>query len=137
MAPLWYAPHSQPGDLVVADSGVDQSFAFTAGIAVVLGVSNAPKAEGGAEAPPPPPPPAPNARPREQPSDDEAGGARGQRFRSAEPVRCRYAMSSRLLLGNSSMKSAPQAPAGVWNPEGRAPRKAREASSTAVQLVSS
>jgi hypothetical protein len=69
----WYAPHSQPGDLVVADSGVDQSFAFTAGIAVVLGVSSAPKADGGAQAPPPPPPPEPNAQPRERPSDDEAG----------------------------------------------------------------
>jgi hypothetical protein len=70
----WYAPHSQPGDLVAADSGVDQSFTFTAGIAVVLGVSNAAKADGGAQAPPPPPAPEPNGQPGEQPSDDDASG---------------------------------------------------------------
>ncbi len=68
----WYAPHSQPGDLVMADGAVDQSFAFTVGIAVLLGVSSAPKAAGGAEAPPPPPPPKPNAHSPEQPSDDDA-----------------------------------------------------------------
>ena len=67
----WFAPHSQIGDLGFANSGVDQSFVFTAGIAVLLGVPSAPKTEGGAEPPPPPPPPKPSARPGEAPSDDE------------------------------------------------------------------
>ena len=132
----WYAMHSQPGDLVVADGAVDQSFAFTAGIAVLLGVSNAPQAGGGAEAP------AATVCRAERSSPGEAARRRGgrrprQRLRRAEPVKWRYAISWRLLFANSRMKSAPQAPAGVWKPAGRAPCNARDASSTAVQLVSS
>jgi hypothetical protein len=65
----WYAMHSQVGDPVVAGGAVDQSFAFTAGIAVLLGVPSAPPPEG--EAPPPPPPPQSNGRPRKGTSDDE------------------------------------------------------------------
>ena len=45
----WYDMHSQAGDRVVAGGAVDQSFVFTAGIAVLLGVDTAPKAEGGAD----------------------------------------------------------------------------------------
>jgi hypothetical protein len=67
----WYAMHSQVRDPVVAGGAVDQSFAFTAGIAVLLGVPSAPPPEGGSEAPPPAPAPQPNARPRKGRSDDE------------------------------------------------------------------
>lgn len=67
----WYAMHSQVGDPVVAGGAVDQSFAFTAGIAVLLGVPSAPAPEGGNEAPPPQPPPQPSARPGKGSSDDE------------------------------------------------------------------
>jgi hypothetical protein len=68
----WYNMHSQAGDQVVAGGAVDQSFAFTAGVAVLLSVPIA-KAEGGAAEAPPPPPPSPTrrARPRKKPSDDD------------------------------------------------------------------
>jgi hypothetical protein len=71
----WYALNSQAGDSVVAGGAVDQSFAFTARIAILLGVSGARQAEGSAaEAPPAP---KPTARPRKSPSgpsgDEESG----------------------------------------------------------------
>ena len=44
----WFAMHSQPGDTYAAGGAVDQSFAFTARIALLIGSSNVPKAEGGA-----------------------------------------------------------------------------------------
>ena len=46
----------------IAGGAVDQSFAFTARIAILIGSSNVPKAEGGAEEAPPPPPPNPKGR---------------------------------------------------------------------------
>lgn len=52
----WYAMHSRVGDPVVAGGAIDQSFAFTAGVAVLLGVGSGATPEGGAEAPPAPPP---------------------------------------------------------------------------------
>ena len=68
----WYDMHSLRGDTVVAGGAVDQSFAFTAGVAVLLGVSSVPKAGGGAEeAPTPPPSPKRDARRRKKPSDDD------------------------------------------------------------------
>jgi hypothetical protein len=47
----WYAMHSDPtaNDPAVAAGAVDQSFTFTAGLAVRLGISGAPKPEGGGE----------------------------------------------------------------------------------------
>jgi hypothetical protein len=53
----WFALNSQAGDAYMASSAVDQSFAFTARIAFLIGGSSVPKEEGGPnEAPPPPPP---------------------------------------------------------------------------------
>ena len=74
----WFTLNSQPGDTFVAESAVDQSFAFTARIAILLGGSSVPKAQrgdgaGGEEAPPPPPPPNPRGR-GHKPSDEESGG---------------------------------------------------------------
>lgn len=42
----WYAMHSQPGDQIVAGGALDQSFAFTARIAIALGAASAPKPSG-------------------------------------------------------------------------------------------
>jgi hypothetical protein len=42
----WYGMHSQPGDQIVAGGAIDQSFAFTARIAVALGAPRAPKPSG-------------------------------------------------------------------------------------------
>ena len=69
----WYATHSQPGDPVMASGAVDQSFAFTAGIAIVLGLTGAPGTEKGATAAPTPA--APSARSTTKPSDDEESGS--------------------------------------------------------------
>lgn len=81
----WYAMHSRVGDPVVAGGAVDQSFAFTAGIAVLLAVPSSPTPEGGTEAPPPPPPPVPNARPRKRPSEDEESGGADSDSVEAKP----------------------------------------------------
>jgi hypothetical protein len=70
----WYATNSQPGDQVVAKSADDQSFAFTAGIAVLLGVPVSTKADEGG--PPPAAAAAPTARPETKPSGDEESGER-------------------------------------------------------------
>jgi len=68
----WFAMHSVPGDTYAAGGAVDQSFAFTGRIAILIGSSNVPKAEGGSEEAPPPPPPNPKGRGHK--SDDESGG---------------------------------------------------------------
>ena len=69
----WFAMHSQPGDTYIAGGAVDQSFAFTVRIAILIGSSNVPKAEGGAEEAPPPPPPNPKGRGHKS-SDEESTG---------------------------------------------------------------
>ena len=70
----WFALNTQPGDTFIAQGAVDQSFAFTARIAILIGSSSVPRAEGGAEeAPPPPPPPNPRGRGHKS-SDEESGG---------------------------------------------------------------
>jgi hypothetical protein len=69
----WFAMHSVPGDTYAAGGAVDQSFAFTARIAILIGSSNVPKAEGGAEEAPPPPPPSPKSRGHKS-SDEDSGG---------------------------------------------------------------
>jgi hypothetical protein len=58
----WYAMHSQPGDQIVAGGAIDQSFAFTARIAVALGTTSAHKPAGSTQEAPSPPPPKPRAR---------------------------------------------------------------------------
>ncbi|HEX3902467.1 MAG TPA: hypothetical protein VH853_06420 [Polyangia bacterium] len=68
----WYAMHSQATDNAIAGGAVDQSFAFTLRIAILIGSSSVPKAEGGAEEAPPPPPPKPKSRSRHH--DDEESG---------------------------------------------------------------
>ncbi len=73
----WFALHSQTGDMYMATGAVDQSFAFTARIAILLGGAVGPKAESGAEEAPPPPPPAPKGRGRQRPSDEESGDDSG------------------------------------------------------------
>jgi hypothetical protein len=70
----WFAMHSQSGDNTIAGGATDQSFAYTARIAILIGGSSVPKAEGGAEEAPPPPPPNPKAHGRHKPSDEESGG---------------------------------------------------------------
>jgi hypothetical protein len=69
----WFAMHSVAGDNNFAGGAVDQSFAFTARIAILLGSSSVPKAEGGAEEAPPPPPP-PKSRARKSSDDQESSG---------------------------------------------------------------
>ena len=70
----WFTLNAQPGDTFVAQSAVDQSFAFTGRIAFFLGGSSVPRAEGGEEeAPQPPPPPKPQGRGK-KPSDEDSGG---------------------------------------------------------------
>ena len=71
----WFAMHSVPGDTYAAGGAVDQSFAFTARIAILIGSSDVPKAEGGA-AEAPPPPPSPKSRGHKS-SDEESGGQSG------------------------------------------------------------
>jgi hypothetical protein len=67
----WFNMHSQMNDRAIAGGMVDQSFAFTARIAIIIGSSNVPKSEGGAaEEPPPAPPPNPKGRGR---GGDEGG----------------------------------------------------------------
>ena len=68
----WFNMHAVPNDTYIAGGAVDQSFAFTARIAILIGSSNVPKAEGGSEEAPPPPPPNPKGRGHK--SDDESGG---------------------------------------------------------------
>jgi hypothetical protein len=68
----WFNMHSQRGDTYAAGGAVDQSFAFTARIAILIGSSNVPKAEGGAEEAPPPPPPPSKSRGHKS-SDEESG----------------------------------------------------------------
>jgi hypothetical protein len=59
----WFNMHSQMNDRAIAGGMVDQSFAITARIALIIGGSSVPKSEGGgAEEPPPPPPPNPKGR---------------------------------------------------------------------------
>ncbi len=75
----WFAMHSVPSDMslngvAIAGGAVDQSFAFTLRIAILIGSSSVPKAEGGAEEAPPPPPPNPKGRGRHKSSDEETGG---------------------------------------------------------------
>ena len=70
----WFALNTQPGDTFVAEGAVDQSFAFTARIAILIGSSSVPTTEGGAEeAPPPPAPSNPKGRGHKS-SDEESGG---------------------------------------------------------------
>jgi hypothetical protein len=74
----WYNMHSQPMDRAIAGGMVDQSFAVTARIALLIGGSSAPKSEGGgAEEPPPPPPPNPKGRGRHG-SDEGSGDDSGE-----------------------------------------------------------
>jgi len=75
----WFAMHSVPSDVGMASTGVavaggavDQSFAFTARIAILIGSSSVPKTEGGAEEAPPPPPP--NPKGRGQKTEEESSG---------------------------------------------------------------
>ena len=69
----WFAMHSVPNDNYIAGGAVDQSLAFTVRIAILIGSSNVPKAEGGAEEAPPPPPPNPKGRGHKS-SDEESTG---------------------------------------------------------------
>jgi hypothetical protein len=74
----WFNMHSQPMDRAIAGGMVDQSFAFTARIALLIGASSVPRSEGGtAEEPPPPPPPNPKGRGRHG-TDDENGEDSGE-----------------------------------------------------------
>ncbi len=83
----WFAMHSVPSTTRdIAGGAVDQSFAFTARIAILIGSSSVPKAEGGAEEAPPPPPPNP-ARARgsvRRGGDDGDGDAARPRSRPQE-----------------------------------------------------
>ena len=72
----WFSMHSQPNDNSIAGGAVDQSFAFTLRIAILIGSSTVPKAEGGAEEAPPPPPPSPKGRGHKS-SDEDSGGDSG------------------------------------------------------------
>jgi hypothetical protein len=88
----WFNMHSVAADAnranpAFAGGALDQSFAFTARIAILLGGKSAPKAEGAAgdgaeEAPPPPPPP--KSRSRKKSSDDE--GTSGGDSDTASPT---------------------------------------------------
>ena len=76
----WYAMHSVPTDTYAAGGAVDQSFAFTARIAILIGSSDVPKAEGGAaETPPPPPKPKGSGHKSsdEEPSAESTGDKSG------------------------------------------------------------
>jgi len=73
----WFNMHSQPSDamsngVAIAGGAVDQSFAFTARLAILIGSSSVPKTEGGAAEAPPPPPPHPSGRGHK--TDEESSG---------------------------------------------------------------
>lgn len=77
----WFDMHSQVSDMnratpAFAGGLVDQSFAFTGGIAILLGTSGAAKSGGGGEEPPPPPPPS-KSHARHK-SDDDSGDSEGE-----------------------------------------------------------
>jgi len=73
----WYAMNSVPGDTYVAGGALDQSFAFTARIAFLLGRVSSPNGAA-AEEPPAPPPPKAKGRALPHPADgDEGGGDNG------------------------------------------------------------
>ncbi len=75
----WFNMHSQMNDRAIAGGMVDQSFAFTARIALLIGASSVPKSEGGAaEEPPPPPPPNPKGRGRHGTDDEGSGDDSGE-----------------------------------------------------------
>ncbi|HEY6477411.1 MAG TPA: hypothetical protein VI456_12595 [Polyangia bacterium] len=79
----WFNMHSQMNDRAIAGGMVDQSFAFTARIALLIGASSVPKSEGGsAEEPPPPPPPNPKGRGRH--GTDDEGSDSGETAPSVE-----------------------------------------------------
>ena len=65
----WFAMHSQPGDTYIAGGAVDQSFAFTARIAILIGGSTPQGRRGRRD--PAAAPPKPDAHPGKAPSDDE------------------------------------------------------------------
>ena len=65
----WFAMNSVKGDTYPAGGAIDQSFAFTARLAILIGSSNVPKAEGGAEEAPPPAP-APKGRGHKSSDED-------------------------------------------------------------------
>ncbi len=74
----WFNMHSQPMDRAIAGGMVNQSFAFTLRVALLIGASSVPRSEGGtAEEPPPPPPPNPKGRGR-QGTDDGNGEDSGE-----------------------------------------------------------
>jgi hypothetical protein len=73
----WFAMNSKPGDTYAAGGAVDQSFAFSARIAILIGSSSVPKAEGGAGAEEPPPAPPPSKSRGHKSSDEESGGESG------------------------------------------------------------
>jgi hypothetical protein len=68
----WFNMHSQMNDRAIAGGMVDQSFAVTARIALLIGSSSVPRSEGGAAAEPPPPPP-PNPKGRGKAGGDAGG----------------------------------------------------------------
>ena len=68
----WFNMHSQMNDMALAGGMVDQSFAVTARIALIIGSSSVPRSEGGAAEEPPPPPP-PNPKGRGKHDSDEGG----------------------------------------------------------------
>ena len=69
----WFALNSQTGDAYMASNAVDQSFAFTARLAILLGAGGVARGERGAnEAPPPPPDPRRGGQ--ESSPDEESGG---------------------------------------------------------------
>jgi len=63
----WFGLNSQAGDTYMASSAVDQSFAFTARVAILLG-------GGVPEEAPPPPPPDPKRRGPQRSSDEASDG---------------------------------------------------------------
>jgi len=69
----WFALGSQTGDTYMASSAVDQSFAFTARLAIMFGGGSVPQ-----EAPPPPPPDpkrrVPQSSPDEESGSESSGG---------------------------------------------------------------
>jgi hypothetical protein len=66
----WFALNAQAGDAYMASSAVDQSFAFTARLAILLGGATVPQTEGAAPEAPPPPPPQPQRRGQDKSSDE-------------------------------------------------------------------
>ena len=72
----WFAMHSVATDNNFAGGATDQSFAFTARIAILLGGKSVPKAEGatGGEEAAPPPPPKPHSRKKSSDDGETSGG---------------------------------------------------------------